>query len=216
MERPVARHAAISAGPALANRPTAIGSGPPRHARASARARLRKTKSVAGIAPAGALVIALAILSVTWLTDWSTSAEVSSPTLQRASAVAEPPPRVVPSQASSRASTNSVTTTVGGISTNAEGSAMESTIQLDELVGSGRPYQAVPIRGTQSDGPNSLLQVQRREGQEWVSFPVPTMTDQSGDFTTYVELAKPGGYWLRVLNPRSGATSVPRFLVIEG
>jgi hypothetical protein len=45
---------------------------------------------------------------------------------------------------------------------------------------------------------------------------MPTTTDQSGEFTAYVELAQPGRYRLRVLDPNSGVTSKPFVLVIKG
>jgi hypothetical protein len=50
----------------------------------------------------------------------------------------------------------------------------------------------------------------------WLDFPVPTKTNQSGQFTTYVELEQPGRYWLRVVEPGSAVTSKPFVLVIEG
>jgi hypothetical protein len=42
------------------------------------------------------------------------------------------------------------------------------------------------------------------------------MTDQSGSFTTHVELGRSGRYWLRVVNPESGATSEAIPIVIQG
>jgi hypothetical protein len=48
-----------------------------------------------------------------------------------------------------------------------------------------------------------------------VAFPVPTKTDQSGQFTAYVELGRPGLYRLRVLDPDSGMKSKTFVLVIE-
>jgi hypothetical protein len=61
-----------------------------------------------------------------------------------------------------------------------------------------------------------LLRVQRWEGGRWLAFPLPTRTDQSGQFTTYVEFGQPGRYRLRVLEPNSGVTSKPFVLVIKG
>ena len=49
-----------------------------------------------------------------------------------------------------------------------------------------------------------------------VPFPLPAKTDQSGQFTAYVELGQPGRYRLRVLDPDSGMTSKPSALVIKG
>jgi hypothetical protein len=48
-----------------------------------------------------------------------------------------------------------------------------------------------------------------------VAFPVPAKTDQSGQFTAYVELGQPGRYRLRVLDPGSGVKSEPFLLVIK-
>jgi hypothetical protein len=58
--------------------------------------------------------------------------------------------------------------------------------------------------------------VQRLEGGKWLSFPVPTKTDEAGRFTAHVELGQSGRYQLRVLDPNTGATSKTFVLVIEG
>jgi hypothetical protein len=92
----------------------------------------------------------------------------------------------------------------------------EATIQLDDLVDSGRPFQPVRIHGTYSGGADTFLQVQRWEGGKWLAFPLPTKTDQTGQFTTYVELEQPGRYRLRVLDPASGVTSTTFLLAIKG
>jgi hypothetical protein len=91
----------------------------------------------------------------------------------------------------------------------------ESTIQMDDLPASARPLETVKIQGTYRGGADVLLRVQRWEGGEWLDFPVPTKTDQSGHFTTYVELGQPGAYSLRVFEPDSGATSKTFVLVIK-
>jgi hypothetical protein len=90
-------------------------------------------------------------------------------------------------------------------STNTEG--QESIIQLDDLADSGRPFQPVRIHGTYRGGADTFLHVQRWEGRKWLAFPLPTKTDQAGQFTTYVELAQPGRYRLRVLDPDAGVMS---------
>jgi hypothetical protein len=64
-------------------------------------------------------------------------------------------------------------------------------------------------------GADTFLRVERSEGGQWLAFPVPTKTDQSGQFTAYVEFGQPGRYRLRVLDPHSGVTSKPLLLVIE-
>jgi hypothetical protein len=90
------------------------------------------------------------------------------------------------------------------------------TIQLEDLAESARPFEAIRIQGTYRGGAGSFLRVQRWEGGKWLDFPLPTKTDQSGQFTAYVELGQPGRYRLRVLDPDSGATSKPFLLVIKG
>jgi hypothetical protein len=92
----------------------------------------------------------------------------------------------------------------------------EPTIQLGQFADSARPFQTVRIEGTYRSGPDTFLQVQRREGGKWLAFPVPTKTDQSGQFTTHVEFGQPGRYQLRVLDPDSGVTSKTFVLVIKG
>jgi hypothetical protein len=91
-----------------------------------------------------------------------------------------------------------------------------STIQLEDLPESARPFETVRIQGTYRGGAAIFLRVQRWEGGKWLAFPVPTKTDQSGKFTAYVELGQPGRYRLRVVHPGSGVASKPFVLVIKG
>jgi hypothetical protein len=58
--------------------------------------------------------------------------------------------------------------------------------------------------------------VQLWESGQWLAFPLLTKTDQSGQFTAYVEFGEPGRYRLRMLDPDSGVTSKPSVLVIKG
>jgi hypothetical protein len=101
-------------------------------------------------------------------------------------------------------------------STPRSGSAEGDAIQLEDSADSAAPFQPVRIQGTYRGGANTLLRVQRREGAKWVAFPLPTKTDQSGQFSTYVELGEPGRYQLRVLDANSGVTSKTFVLVIKG
>ena len=96
------------------------------------------------------------------------------------------------------------------------GSPEQKTIQLEGVTGSAEPFQAVRIQGTYHGGADRFLRVQRWEGGEWLAFPIPTKTDQSGYFVTYVEFGKPGRYSLRVWDPDSNMTSKPFVLVIRG
>jgi hypothetical protein len=96
------------------------------------------------------------------------------------------------------------------------GSPEERTIQVEDSPDSATPFQIVRIQGTYRGGPNTFVQTQRWEGGRWVAFPVPTKTDQSGQFTAYVELAEPGPYRLRVVDPDSGVQSKPFVLEVKG
>jgi hypothetical protein len=104
-------------------------------------------------------------------------------------------------------------TTTPGAGNSGSGSAKE-TIQLEDLADSARPFEAVRIQGRYHGGADTFLRVQRWEAGKWLAFPVPTKTDQSGQFTTRVEFGQPGRYQLRVLDPNSGVTSKTLVLVI--
>jgi hypothetical protein len=121
-------------------------------------------------------------------------------------------------------STSTQSATPGGVSSSAgrspasdlrSSSAEGETIQLGEVVDSARPFETVRIQGTYRGGADTFLRVQRWEGGKWLAFPLPTKTDQSGQFTAYVELGQPGRYQLRVLDPKSGVKSKPFVLVIK-
>jgi hypothetical protein len=107
-------------------------------------------------------------------------------------------------------------TSTPGAGNAGSGSAEQEAIQLENSAGSARPFQTVRIQGTYRGGADTLLRVQRWEGGKWLDFPLPTKTDQSGQFTAYVELGQPGRYRLRVLDPDSGVTSKTLVLVIKG
>ena len=83
----------------------------------------------------------------------------------------------------------------------------ERTIQLEDLADSARSFQTVRIKGTYLSGPDTFVQVQRSEGGQWLAFPLPAKTDNSGRFTAFVEFGQPGRYRLRVVDPDSGMTS---------
>jgi hypothetical protein len=90
------------------------------------------------------------------------------------------------------------------------------TIQLQDLPDPATPFQTVRIEGTYRGGADTFLYVQRWEEGKWLAFPVPTKTDKSGKFTTFIELGQPGRYRLRILDPDSGLTSKPFVMVIKG
>jgi hypothetical protein len=120
-----------------------------------------------------------------------------------------PTQRAAPDGSSSRASPSPAPAPQSG-------SVEGESIQLEDSVDSAAPFQPVQIRGTYHGGADTLLRVQRSEGGNWLDFPIPTKTDESGKFTTYVEFGQPGRYSLRVLEPDSGVTSKTFVLVIKG
>ena len=85
---------------------------------------------------------------------------------------------------------------------------------MENPADAAKPFQTVEIQGTYRGGADTSLRVQRWEGGQLV-VPLPTVTDQAGQFTAYVELGHPGRYRLRLLDPNSGVTSTPSELVIK-
>jgi hypothetical protein len=94
--------------------------------------------------------------------------------------------------------------------------AKGEAIQVKYVPASARPFQTVEIRGSYRDGADTLLRVQRWEDGKWLDFPLPTKTDNSGQFTAYVELGEPGRHRLRLLDPSTGFTSKLFAVVIKG
>ena len=119
---------------------------------------------------------------------------------------------------SSRSATPGVSSSSGPSSASGprSGSAEQRTIQLEDLADSAKPFQTVRIQGTYRGGANAFLRVERWEDGQWLAFPVPTKTDQSGKFTAYVEFGQPGRYQLRVVHLGSGMTSKTFVLVVKG
>jgi hypothetical protein len=150
----------------------------------------------------------------------STTANSSARPAQSMVGSQSAPPGAVPSSAAPlrtsdpRPPTATSTPSAGGDT--GSGSAKTKAISVKDSAVSAKPFQTVRIQGTYRGGADTLLQVERWEGGRWLAFPLPTKTDQSGQFTTYVELGQPGRYRLRVLDPGSGVTSKPFVLVIKG
>jgi hypothetical protein len=142
---------------------------------------------------AGTAAVVAALLTVAGVTAW----QISEPAASGVPAV-------------------TAQSTTSGPSANGYGAASGSvaTIEL-EVPAAGKPFQAVAIHGTYPGGADRLLRVERFEAGRWVAFPLPTKTDRSGQFTAHVELAQPGRYQLRVLDPDSGVTSEATVLVIK-
>ena len=134
---------------------------------------------------------------------------VGSPT----TTVGGPPSSAGPGESSgSRAPTS---TTSPGAGDNG-GSGTGETFQLAASTLVARPFQTVRIEGRYRGGADTFLRVQWWNEGQWVVFPLPTKTDQSGRFTAYVDLGQTGRHRLRVLDPRSGVASKPFTVVIRG
>ena len=117
--------------------------------------------------------------------------------------ISEPAPAALPATITSNAPPDPPSSSAGRI------------IQLENPADAAKPFQTVEIQGTYRGGADTSLRVQRWEGGQWLDFPLPTVTDQAGQFTAYVELGGPGRYRLRLLDPNSGVTSTPSELVIK-
>jgi hypothetical protein len=79
-------------------------------------------------------------------------------------------------------------------------------IRLSAESNVARPYQTLALTGRYGKT-NTLLRAQQYLGGRWVLFPLPTMTDGSGKFQTFVELAQRGPHRLRMVCPSTGARS---------
>ena len=92
----------------------------------------------------------------------------------------------------------------------------ERRIELEGLpVMDARRFETVPIRGTYHGGRETLLRVQRREGNKWTNFPIPTVTDTKGRFSTHIELERPGPYWIRVMDAQAEVASAELVLNVR-
>jgi serine/threonine protein kinase len=129
--------------------------------------------------------------------------------------ISEPAPSALPATVTSSAIAGSPSSSGAGDNGDV-GSAEQETIQLENSADSAKPFQTVRIQGTYRGGGDTALRVEREEGGQWLAFPLPTKTDQSGEFTAYVEVGQPGLYQVRVVDPDSNLTSEPSVLVIEG
>ena len=170
-----------------------------------AAARHRRARPAAMFGLAAAVVTVVAATTVWVVRDPGAPSAISG----------ELPPSADPSQASDSGRSTSRAGSGAGRHTDSDSRTQEA-ISVSPSAGSARPYQTVPISGTYRGGSDALLRVQRWEQGRWRAFPLPAKTDQSGQFTAYVELGQPSRYRLRVLNPDSGVASEPFVLSIKG
>lgn len=63
------------------------------------------------------------------------------------------------------------------------------------------------LTGSYPASPSATLHVQILDSGSWVDYPLPTVVNDAGQFTTYVEIGQRGVNQLRVIEPSSGKTS---------
>jgi hypothetical protein len=148
---------------------------------------------------AGALALAAAVVTVI--------ASVTAPVLNE-------PASTVASPAITQSATPGTVSASGGQPPASDPNA-GAIIQVEDPA-AAKPFQTVRILGAYQGGAETLLRIERWEAGKWLAFPLPAKTDESGQFTAFVELEKPGRYRLRVLDPGTGVASKPSELVIMG
>jgi serine/threonine protein kinase len=89
-------------------------------------------------------------------------------------------------------------------------------IQVQVSAAAAKPFETILVRGTYRGAADTLLRMQLRVEGKWQALPLPTTTNQKGQFTAYVELGEPGRYLVRVLDPNAGVMSEPSELVVTG
>ena len=94
-----------------------------------------------------------------------------------------------------------------GLTTATATAASEPRIDTSDLFYFGEPFETIQIPGTYVgvDGP-ARLRLQMRRAAGWTWFPLPVVTQPSGEFRAYVELGA-GQYRLRLVDPETGVRS---------
>ena len=82
-------------------------------------------------------------------------------------------------------------------------------IVLRSTTRTAQGLEPVRITGTYSDVPDGTkLAVQwRHGGSAWITLPLPTAVQPTGEFSTYVQLGEPGRNRIRVVDETSGTAS---------
>ncbi|MDQ6688082.1 MAG: hypothetical protein M3Z50_10840 [Actinomycetota bacterium] len=87
-------------------------------------------------------------------------------------------------------------------------------IQLALSPAFARPMQRVNLTGSYPGKDNMSLQVQRKEGGAWTSFPTSAQV-QNGTFQTYVLTGRLGDQVFRVFDPQTNTASNPVTVTIK-
>jgi hypothetical protein len=125
------------------------------------------------------------------------------------------PPAVVSGERASPTPT-ATPTREDPVATDADQPDSASVIHVNGLSFVGRPFETIAMRGTYARaGAGTVLRVQVQVGGDWVNFPLPTITDESGGFTAHVELGDPGEHRVRIVDQSSGTSSETVIVVIR-
>lgn len=159
-----------------------------------------------------ATMVALAAFGTAWLVAEPASSDAPAATLQIAGSgqreSSADPSRGAAAAPSSQVSTTSVRPAVSS-------DPIAGALHVTRPADTAEPFETIRIRGTYRGRGGTFLEVQLWTDGTWRAFPVPAKTDQSGQFTAFVELGRPDRYRLRVRDPQSGVTSEPFVLVIK-
>ncbi|HEY5784784.1 MAG TPA: protein kinase [Microlunatus sp.] len=166
-----------------------------------------------GILATAAALVMLAATSAAWLI--AEPANSGAPTAAVQDTGPGAPQPAAPSSRGATATPNPRVTTAPASDAAVGSDPSVGAIRVEGSDTGADPFETVPIRGTYHGGGERFLQVEWWVNGSWRAFPVPAKTDPSGQFTAYVELARPNSYRLRVRDPQSGVTSEPFALVIK-
>jgi hypothetical protein len=115
-----------------------------------------------------------------------------------------------PSSTSPSSPTDSTTPSSGGPSSGGSstttGHPPHTGIELAATPATVSTYQRINLTGTYPAPSGTVLQVQRKEGGQWVDFPTVAKVD-GGKFSTYIETGHTGVNLLRVVDIGGGAAS---------
>jgi hypothetical protein len=79
----------------------------------------------------------------------------------------------------------------------------------------GAPNQTVQLRGIYHGGPDTFVRAELRVGAGWVPYAYEAKTDRLGRFITYIEIARLGPHWVRVVDTQADVASEPFVVLID-